>query len=157
MTKDLKRDGAAGVEEVLEDVVDLEEYAREGKRPPLSRGYRIRINGDPFVVSIPDPPVERSSHSRGCCPLKPTHCRVKLAGEKPRKVELDEKVICVSRGLKNSRHCRATRRRAHEPAAAIQFAAGGRMLSRRIRSAVGNGYRRVGLGSRSSVSHEGAI
>ena len=92
MTKDLERDGAAGVEEVLEDVVDLEQYSREGKRPPLSRGYRIRINGDPFVVSIPDPTGREILTLAGLLPVENYTLRVKFAGEKPRKVELDEKV-----------------------------------------------------------------
>ena len=35
-----------GVEEVLDEIVDLEEYAKRGERPPLSKGYRIRVNGE---------------------------------------------------------------------------------------------------------------
>ena len=44
-----------GVEEVLDEIVDLEEYARLGKKPPLSRGYRIKVNGEPFVIHEPQP------------------------------------------------------------------------------------------------------
>jgi hypothetical protein len=92
MAKEIEKDGAAGVEEVLEEVVDLEEYAREGKRPPLSRGYRIRINGQPFVVSIPEPTGREILTLAGLLPAEDYTLRVKFAGEKPRKVELDEKV-----------------------------------------------------------------
>ncbi len=93
MTKDLNnKDGMAGVEEVLEEVVDLEEYAREGKQPPLSRGYRIRINGEQFVVSIPNPTGREILTLAGLLPAENYTLRIKYAGEKPRKVELDEKV-----------------------------------------------------------------
>lgn len=92
MTKDLNEKSNAGVEEVLEDVVDLEEYAREGKQPPLSRGYRIRINGEPFVVSNPSPTGREILTLAGLLPVENYTLRIKYAGEKPRKVELDEKV-----------------------------------------------------------------
>ena len=81
-----------GVEEVLEDVVDLEEYAKLGKRPPLSRGYRIKVNGEPFVVSVPEPTGRDILTLAGLLPVENYTLRVKFAGEKPRKVELDQHV-----------------------------------------------------------------
>ena len=78
MTKDLNnKDGMAGVEEVLEEVVDLEEYAREGKQPPLSRGYRIRINGEQFVVSIPNPTGREILTLAGLLPAENYTLRIK--------------------------------------------------------------------------------
>jgi hypothetical protein len=82
----------AGVEAVLEDVVDLEKYAREGKKPPVARGYRIRINGEAFVVSIADPTGREILTLAGLLPAESYTLRVKYVGEKPQKVELDEKV-----------------------------------------------------------------
>ena len=32
----------------LPDTVEV--YAKAGKRPPLARGYRIKINGEPYVI-----------------------------------------------------------------------------------------------------------
>jgi hypothetical protein len=81
-----------GVEEVLDGVVDLEEYAKLGKRPPLSRGYRIRVNGEPFVVNEPTPTGRAVLTLAGLLPPGDYTLRVKLAGEKPQKVGLDEKV-----------------------------------------------------------------
>lgn len=86
------REGGAGVEEVLDEIVNLEEYARLGKRPPLSRGYRIRINGDAFVVHEAHPTGREILTLAGLLPVENYTLRVKLAGEKPRKVELDERV-----------------------------------------------------------------
>lgn len=81
-----------GDEEVLEDIVDLEEYARLGKQPPLSRGYRIRINGEPYVVHKPEITGREVLTLAGLLPVENYTLRVKIAGQKPRKVELDEKV-----------------------------------------------------------------
>lgn len=81
-----------GVEEVLDEIVDLEEYARLGKKPPLSRGYRIKVNGEPFVIHEPRPTGRDILTLAGLLPAENYTLRVKFAGEKPRKVELDERV-----------------------------------------------------------------
>ena len=51
---------SAGVEAVLDDIIDLEEYAKLGKRPPLAKGYRLRVNGDPYVIHDPMPSYDRN-------------------------------------------------------------------------------------------------
>lgn len=86
------KEGDSGVEEVLDDIVDLEEYAKMGKRPPLAKGYRIRVNGDPFVVHAPEPTGRAILTLAGLLPAEEYTLRIKMAGEKPRKVGLDEKV-----------------------------------------------------------------
>jgi hypothetical protein len=43
------------IEELVEVIIDLEEYAREGKRPPRARHYRIRIDKKQYVVDTPHP------------------------------------------------------------------------------------------------------
>ncbi len=35
------------------DEIDIEEYSKSGKRPPLARRYRIRIDRERFVVTVP--------------------------------------------------------------------------------------------------------
>ena len=77
---------------VLDDVIDLEEYAKLGKRPPLAKAYRIRINGDSYVVSDPAPTGRELLTLAGLLPAEEYTLRVKFAGQRPRKVELDEKV-----------------------------------------------------------------
>jgi hypothetical protein len=81
-----------GVEEVLDDIIDLEEYAKRGERPPLSKGYRIRVNGEAFVVHDPAPTGREILTLSGLLPPENYTLRVKLAGERPRKVDLDETV-----------------------------------------------------------------
>ncbi|MET4258200.1 hypothetical protein ABIC09_003142 [Bradyrhizobium sp. S3.12.5] len=93
MTDNLEERGAdPGVEEVLDEIVDLEEYAKLGKRPPLSKGYRILVNGDPFVVNEPNPTGRAILTIAGLLPAENYTLRVKFAGEKPQKVGLNEHV-----------------------------------------------------------------
>src|SRR5437016_5266359 len=92
MTDQLETTEESGVEEVLDDIVDLEEYAKLGKRPPLAKGYRIKINGDPFVVQDPILTGRAILTLGGLLPAENYTLRVKMAGEKPRKVALNETV-----------------------------------------------------------------
>ena len=89
----------SGVEIVLDDIIDLEEYAKIGKRPPLAKGYRFKINGDSYVVHDPTPTGREVLTLAGLLPAKDYTLRVKLAGERPRKVEIDEKVDLRQHGV----------------------------------------------------------
>jgi len=82
----------SGVEAIVDDVIDLEEYAKLGKRPPLAKGYRLKVSGQAYVVRDPAPTGRAVLTLAGLLPAKDFTLRVKLAGERPRKVELDEKV-----------------------------------------------------------------
>ena len=82
----------SGVEAVLDDIIDLEEYAKFGKRPPLARGYRIKINGDAYVIHDFLPTGREVLTLAGLLPVENYTLRVKRVGEKPHKVGLDEKV-----------------------------------------------------------------
>lgn len=86
------RSADLGVEEMLDEIIDLEEYAKLGKRPPLSKGYRILVNGDAFVVHEPKPTGRAILTLAGLLPAENYTLRIKLAGEKPQKVALDEHV-----------------------------------------------------------------
>jgi hypothetical protein len=86
------RSADPGVEEVLDEIIDLEEYAKLGKRPPLSKGYRIRVNGDAFVVHEPKPTGRAILTLAGLLPAENYTLRIKMAGEKPQKVGLDDHV-----------------------------------------------------------------
>lgn len=44
---------AQASEETLHDEIDIEEYAKRGERPPRARRYRIRIDRERFVVTVP--------------------------------------------------------------------------------------------------------
>lgn len=81
-------------------VVDLEECAKEGKRPPRTRhGYRIRINGEPLVICAATITGREVLQLAGLAPPERYTLRVKVRGERPRKVGLDEKVDLTEPGV----------------------------------------------------------
>lgn len=79
-------------EEILEEIADLEEYAKKGKQPPHCRGYRFKVNGQPFVVDQPLITGREVLSIAGKTPPENYTLRVKMAGQRPTKVELDETV-----------------------------------------------------------------
>lgn len=84
--------GAMVREEILDEIADLEEYVRKGEPPPHCRGYRVRVNGERFVVNEPRPTAREVLTLAGLTPPENYTLRVKLAGHKPRKVDLDEQI-----------------------------------------------------------------
>jgi len=84
--------GGRGDEQMLDAVIDLEEYAQRGEKPPLAKGYRIKVNGDQFVIENPEPTGREILTLAGLLPPENYTLRVKAAGQKPQKVGLDEKV-----------------------------------------------------------------
>ena len=81
-----------GVEAVLDEIIDLEEYARLGKRPPLAKGYRLKVNGDSYVVHDPGPTGQEVLTLAGLLPAKDYVLWLKTAGKRPEKVPLDKPV-----------------------------------------------------------------
>jgi len=93
MTQEIEEQEAdTGVENVLDDIIDLEAYAREGKQPPLAKGYRILVNGDAYVILKPKPTGREILTLAGLLPAEEYTLRVKSAGARPEKVGLNEHV-----------------------------------------------------------------
>ena len=86
-------------EEKLDIIADLEEYASRGEPPPLCRGYRIKINGRPYVVENPVITGAEVLNLAGLTPPESYTLRVKKAGQRPKKVALDEEVNLRSSGI----------------------------------------------------------
>ncbi|WP_374631196.1 multiubiquitin domain-containing protein [Ferrovibrio sp.] len=86
------REHDPGEETVLDDIIDLEEYAKRGERPPLAKGYRIKINGESYVVHDPMPTGREILTLGGLLPVENYTLRLKAAGSKPEKIALDQKV-----------------------------------------------------------------
>ncbi len=84
-------DGAAD-EAVSNEIVDLEEFARRGEKPPRAKGYRYRVNGDPYVSSKAKITGREVLETANLVPPENYTLRVKMAGHKPEKVGLDEVV-----------------------------------------------------------------
>ena len=79
-------------EDILDEIADLAEYARQGKKPPRSRGYRILVNAEPFVVHEQFITGREVLTLANLIPPENYTLRVKIAGQRPDKVELDEKI-----------------------------------------------------------------
>jgi Multiubiquitin len=82
----------ANREEILDEIADLEEYSRQGKQPPHCRGYRIRINGERFEIFTSHPTGREILALGNLTPPENYTLRIKVAGQQPRKIGLDEKV-----------------------------------------------------------------
>jgi hypothetical protein len=67
-------------EEILDEIADLEEYAKQGKAPPRCRGYRFRVNRDRFEVHEAQPTRETILEKAGLMPAGDWTLRLKLHG-----------------------------------------------------------------------------
>lgn len=76
----------------LDDVVDLEEYARDGKKPPNAKTYRFKVNDQRITVNNPIVTGREVLTLAGLVPPENYTLRLKAAGQKPEKVGLDEKI-----------------------------------------------------------------
>ncbi|MBE9064102.1 multiubiquitin domain-containing protein [cf. Phormidesmis sp. LEGE 11477] len=79
-------------EEILDEIADLTEYAQQGTRPPRCRGYRVRINKERYVFNSPHVTGAEVLEKANLTPPENYTLRVKVAGQRPRKVGPCEKV-----------------------------------------------------------------
>lgn len=89
----------SGETAVVDDIIDLEEYAKRGEAPPLAKGYRIRVNGYRFVLNEAVVSGAAVLTLAGLLPAKDYTLRVKQFGSRPRKVGLDDEVDLRARGV----------------------------------------------------------
>lgn len=87
------------LEEISDEIADLEDYARRGEAPPHCRGYKIKVNGDPFVVHDRYITGREVLELAELTPPKNYTLRVKVAGQRPQKVDLNEKVDLRQPGI----------------------------------------------------------
>ena len=80
------------VEAMLNEVTNLEEYGKLGKRLPLAKAYRFKAGADSSVVHDPTSTGLEMRELAGLLPAKEYMLRVKFADERPCKVELEKKV-----------------------------------------------------------------
>jgi len=94
-------------EERVEDIeVDLEEYARDGKKPPLARSYRFKVNETLCIWQKPTILGREILEQAGLTPPEQYSLREKVKGETPRRIELDEKVNLRKPGIEKFRAIR---------------------------------------------------
>ena len=77
------------VEVLLEELVDLEECAARGHKPPKAKRYRIRIDGEKYVVSVASMTGRELLELAGKKPPEKFMIVEKVRGEKPRRIGLE--------------------------------------------------------------------
>lgn len=95
----LKEDAGANLDEVVDETVDLEEYAASGRRPPRAKRYRIRIDREHYVVDVPSMKGRELLRLAGKTPPEQWMITQKLHGGEVKKIGLDEKVDFTAPGV----------------------------------------------------------
>ena len=86
-------------QEILDQIVDLEDYARRGEQPPLCKGYRIQVNRKTLVIYYPFPMGREILTKAEFIPPEDYTLRMKVKGSRPEKIALDQKVNLTKRGI----------------------------------------------------------
>ncbi len=103
---------------VDEEIVDLEECAREDRRPPRAKKYRIRIDREHYIVEEPGLTGRGLLELAGKTPVECFMVVQRLRGGKTKRIGLDELADFTTPGVERFMDsCRSTRVRALTSAA----------------------------------------
>lgn len=85
----------------LDEIIDIETYAKEGKEPPFGKKikYRVRIDDKHYVIDHRDPTGRELLLIAGKNPPEGYRLDQKLRGGATQKIELDEKVDLAQPGV----------------------------------------------------------
>jgi hypothetical protein len=81
--------GDRAMNEICNEIIDIEQYAKEGKKIPHATKYRIRIDKDHYVVDVPEMTGRALLELAGKKPVERYALYQKLHGGKTLKIELD--------------------------------------------------------------------
>ncbi|MEN9557839.1 MAG: hypothetical protein RL141_208 [Candidatus Parcubacteria bacterium] len=112
--KIMKDEKQAPDEAILNEEIDIEKYALEGKTPPHARSYRFKVNE---VICTWDKPIilgREVLERAGLTPPDQYTLREKIKGGTPRRIELDEKVDLRKPGVEKFRAIRKGQTEGHE-------------------------------------------
>lgn len=99
MSNNQKHDDAVAEDQVLDEVIDLAEYASRGVKPPKAKGYRVRVNRESFVFEIANPTREQILEKAGLVPVNLWTLRLKLHGGAFDRIEPNEHVDLTRPGV----------------------------------------------------------
>src|SRR5712671_5024044 len=86
-------------EEILETIVDIEEYARENRKPPRARHYRVRIDKMHYVFDMPHPTGRKLLETAGKTPPEKWTIRQIFRNGPAVPIGLDEKADLTTPGV----------------------------------------------------------
>lgn len=92
-------DAEAADDQILDEIIDLAEYASRGAKPPKAKGYRIRVNREAFVFDVPNPTREQILEKAGLVPVETWTLRLKLKGGAFDRIEPGEHVDLTRPGV----------------------------------------------------------
>ncbi|MEG3192817.1 multiubiquitin domain-containing protein [Lysobacter sp. D1-1-M9] len=99
MSNDQKHDDAEAIDDqMLDEVIDLADYASRSVKPPKAKGYRIRVNRESFVFELPNPTREQILEKAGLVPVNLWTLRLKLHGGAFDRIEPNEHVDLTQPG-----------------------------------------------------------
>ncbi len=82
-----------------DEIIDLEEYAKAGRKPPQAQRYRIRIDKQHSVVSVSFMTGRELLNLAGKTPATNYMISQKLRGGEARRIGLDEKADFTTPGV----------------------------------------------------------
>lgn len=82
-----------------DEIVDLEQYARENRRPPKGNRYRIRVDREHFVVLEPSLTGREILTLAGKCPPEKFQLFQKIRGGTLEQIGLDERADFTRPGV----------------------------------------------------------
>ena len=87
------------LDELIDEIVDLEEYAQANRKPPRARHYRIRIDKKKYEVDVPGMTGRELLTLAGKVPPSNYMVTQKLIGGQTRKIELDQRADFTTPGV----------------------------------------------------------
>lgn len=93
-------------EEAEQDIVDLEEYARSGRKPPKAKAYRFKVNETVVVWHAATITGAEALTAAGLAPPANYTLRLKVAGQKPQAIGLEDTVDLTAPGTEKFRAIR---------------------------------------------------
>lgn len=88
---------------IVDEIIDLEEYAKAGKKPPRAKQYRIRIDKKHHVVDLPAMTGRELLNLAGKKPASDYVIFQHVRGQNPQKIGLDEKADFTTPGVERFR------------------------------------------------------
>jgi len=85
------------------EIVDIEECAKKGHRPPKAKRYRIRINKEKYVVDVPAMTGRQLLKLAGKTPPERFKIHEKVRGGPPVEIGLDELADFTKLGVERFR------------------------------------------------------
>jgi hypothetical protein len=86
-------------EVILVELVDIEEYAKRGEKPPKAKKYRIRVGKQHFMVALPEMTGRQILELAGRVPAESFKLQQKFKGGKVEVVGLDQLVDFTAHGV----------------------------------------------------------